>query len=570
MKGIASIKGWFQTLAPLRRRELATVAILAALFLLLWLALPKGAFWGIDSGLKYAGSAAFAQSGSIALPYDGATFDALGKHRPIPLPFSVMEDGKMIPTFPVLFMVLGGVLHFFLGRIGPFLLPLIGGWLMLVAAWILWQRQRTEHDGRLYLVLVGAGSPLLFYSLSLWEYSIAAALVTLSVAYTSGRRGLDRERRHRDLLIGGIFIGLACGFRSEAAIWVAVTLLLWKNVGHSWNSAGRYLAGMALALVPCALLNIWQTGHPLPLHIGANYVNYDILGILRLILTRAHNLHVLFFKGFDNNLWSLGGLIPLLVLVFWGGWRREEGIWIVIGLFLVAAFGWYYSGYLMAGNPVAYTVKSGGLLWVAPMAGLALLPFRGERRKFWRLMLSGSILYALLVAGLAPTVRGVHWGPRFLVPILPLILIVAATRAQRWWRRYESARPILILLVVLSIITQGLSFHLLQRALRNNQALDRWVASTGSEVSLTTIWWLPGDVALQSAYRPWYLTDRGDRLGEVVAELRKRGVKRFNSYERPPYISEEFWWRTGCEIVGSDHHLEGDGRLRRTWLRVAG
>ncbi|MFN3821640.1 MAG: hypothetical protein ACK4OO_04845, partial [bacterium] len=62
----------------LRRREWRVIFAYVGLTLLLWLLLPKPSFWGLDSGIKWAGSKSFAERGSISYPYKGKEFDSEG------------------------------------------------------------------------------------------------------------------------------------------------------------------------------------------------------------------------------------------------------------------------------------------------------------------------------------------------------------------------------------------------------------------------------------------------------------------------------------------------------------
>lgn len=214
-------------------------------------------------------------------------------------------------------------------------------------------------------------------------------------------------------------------------------------------------------------------------------------------------------------------------------------------------------------------MNSGGLLWVVPFVFLSLQRIKSRKlERFWRLIWIAPLIYLVIVSALAPTVRGVHWGPRFVLEALPFLLIVGTIRAQRWWKRYPITKPIIILLIATSIINQFYSYDTLREQRKENADLNRWAASTGSEPALTSIGWLAGDVALLSDRFPWYLTDKKSYIQFVVNELRKRDVVRFNFYERPPYYDSNFWWSVGAEHFGEDYFLEGDGRLRRCWFKI--
>ncbi len=548
-----------------RRQELATVLAIATLYLALWFFLPKVAFWGLDNGFKFQGARAFSTNGSILVPYSGADFDPQGEYRPMIFPFSFMRDGGQMPVFPVLFMVLAGTLVWLFGDIGPFILPLFGGWACLLAAWFAWVRHRSNHDGRPFLCILGLGSPLLFYSLTLWEHTWAMALVVFSFALLShGRRG-PQTAVPLESFVAGLLIAAAAAFRTEAVLWGGITFLLWRFTSRGRREIWRYLLGLLIGLVVVGLIDLIMTGEVLPLHISSNFLQSRSGGMSRLFISRAQNLYILLIEGFKANHWSLFGLVPLFVAGLWSDWRHERSWWAFPFFGILAVWCIYLFTAMSAENRAGYTSSMGGLLWVVPFTVLALLYLRGERRRFWWLIWYGSYLFILAVAFFAPTVRGVHWGPRFIVPAIPLMLMVATTRAQRWWVRYRAARPVITLLVVISIVNQFYSFGVLYAQKRDNRAFNRWIAGFRDDPILTPYGWTAGDAALYSADIPWFVTNRVDRFQAVVDALRRRGVERINFLQRDNYIKANQWIDFGLEEIEQDCFVDDFGRKMR-WV----
>ena len=533
--------------------------------------LPKPSFWGLDNGFKFQGARAFSETGSIQIPYEGIDFDPKGGFRPIVFPFGIIQEEKQTPVFSATFMIIAGIFLRIFGQSGPHFFSLLGGWACLLAAWYLWIRHRTNHDGRVYLLLLGFGSPLLFYSLTLWEHAWALALVTLSFALLSRSHSKSAQFREWEPLIAGLLIALAAALRTESLFWALVALILWRYSTRPWRAMSKYLIGLFIGLVIVALINLWQTDTVLPLHISTNIANNRMRSIHHLFVTRAQNLYISLFEGFQSNVWSMVGLLPLFTIALWRTWRHEKNIWIVLFFGAFVACIAYFVVAVNVENPIAYTEVSGGLFWLVPFTALSVLFFRGERRRFWRLMWAGSFLYIIIIASLTPTMRGIHWGPRFIMQVLPFMLIIAVTRSQRWWRHYKVARPIIVMLLVVSVFNQLYSLDLLLGQKRNNAAFNRWIASTGSEPILNPYYWLAGDGALHSDKKPWYFTDRYDRVGFVIDKLRRKGAKRANFLEKPPYIKDEDWWKLGVEPLGEDYFITGSTRetqLRRKWLKI--
>ena len=126
----------------------------------------------------------------------------------------------------------------------------------------------------------------------------------------------------------------------------------------------------------------------------------------------------------------------------------------------------------------------------------------------------------------------------------------------------------LVTLVILSIAVQGYSFDTLNQARDYNAKLNEWVEETGNYPSLSTLWWLPGDVSTVSNYRPWFLTPSEKAITVVSSGLRTQGYSQLYVYERPPYTDTDFWWEVGLELERIDYYIEGDGRLKRSKLRI--
>ncbi len=95
-----------------------------------------------------------------------------------------------------------------------------------------------------------------------------------------------------------------------------------------------------------------------------------------------------------------------------------------------------------------------GLLWFCPAALLGLAGFRGLWRRSPRVsatLLSGSLLLLLTTSKYYQWHGGGCWGPRFLVPLLPLWLLPAAELLSRWGSLGGARRALVVALVALSL-----------------------------------------------------------------------------------------------------------------------
>ena len=558
---------------PLRKSSRRTVPFLilgiGSLYLILWLLIPKPSFWGLDSGFKYQGAVAFSQTGSITVPYRGVDFDPRGSYRPMLRPFGVLlPDGRQAPVFSVVFMLIAGVLFRVFGAVGPYLLPLFGGWLSLVGGWFLWKRMRPNHSPVPFLTILTLGTPLLFYSLTLWEHSLAMAMVLFCLGLIL--RDSDHPRGYRawEPLVAGFIIALGSGFRTELILFALVMTLSWKVIAGSFRGWIPYIVGLALGLLLCGAINFWQTGTPLPLHVLTNLRLTPAGSLFGALLRRVSNLYILIAEGFKSAPVSLILLIPILLVPF-RRWLFPKIPWMhLLAVLTICTWLMYILNALTAKDGISYTLHSGGLLWVSPVMALSLIPISRSFKSVWGFLWLGSYLCIALVALITSTSSGVHWGPRFILSFLPMLAFIAAIRLQYWWNHYAHSRFLLIVLLSLSFVNQAYSYNLLLKAHHQNADLNRWAVVDHPEPALSTLWWLPGDCALLSDKDPWFISATKGRIRKLISGLRSEGIASAHIFELPPYLEQQFWWSVGVEQGESDYFLEGGGELRRTRLKI--
>jgi len=500
------------------------------------------------------------------VPYPGGALDHRGAYRTMINPFGRFKEDGQIPIFSVLFMMAAGLFYKLFGEVGPFLLPLLAGWGTLFAGWFLWKRIRPNREPLVYLLLLGLGTPLLFYSLTLWEHSAAMALLTVAFALIAPP-GEERDYKWGSLW-AGLLMATATALRTEAVIPAVLVVFFWAYTNRTRWDWLRYIAGLAAGLVIFGLINEWQTKTPIPLHIISNLRTRNVPGFQEIFGNRLANLYVLLGEGFKSLLWSILFLLPLLAAAMGRWWRRSPFWWYLFAGALL--FGWvvYLVTAYNAVDRVSYTVCSGGLFWVSPIAILAVLPYTNRLHGFWGLVWIVCWFSVVLIAFGSPTVSGVHWGPRFIMILIPLLLILAVVRLQRWWLRYVFTRPLLLLLLLISVLNQFYSFDVLWEGKRRNKEISQWVAEAGHIPTLTTAWWMPGDCALISDRQIWFLTDSRGRLNGAVGALQKQGIEQFQIVEYPPYLDRRVWNELGVTPTRENFLTIGEKRLRRTIISL--
>lgn len=386
------------------------VAIVAA-------SLPPDAWFVGDPGIKLvaARSAVAHPSRPLETELPPVAADTVEQYRQ---PFFVPHDDHAHAFTSALFPLLSAPFLSLFGLRGLYVLPAIG-WLLLPPLTVLLARRlETRASPTAIWITMAAFSPFVFYGLEFWEHSLAiAALVGAACLALGGR-----------LFAAGVVGGIAMSLRPEvgwslAALALILVLRRWRaaNAGLPASSPTPRAASLApvlllatgalLALAPQALYNLLHFDALAPEHVSGNLAQLSggwwqerrdfasiWLGVHRAWTRVAFALVI-----FGAVAGRLGG-------------RRTWPMWIamlgVAGLALELG-----QGHELREN-----------LWrVFPLGLLVFLPpGRGSaaRRDLWALIL-------LPLAGVlltAPNDGGGQWGPRYLLGIVPpLVLLVFDT-----------------------------------------------------------------------------------------------------------------------------------------------
>ncbi len=554
----------------LKRSEFIAISSITMIYILLWLWIPTPSFWGVDNGIKFQGARSFSETGSIRIPYSGISFDSEGIYRPLIPPFGVMSKKGQIPTFSVPFMLVAGMFYSLFGQSGPHLFSFLGGIACLIAGLMLWKYQRPNRDATAYLIILGLGSPLLFYSLTLWEHSWAMALVMFSylLLFRRNTRTLNTNKGYINLAIAGVLIGISVTIRTETVMWIVLTAVYWQQTGRRWRALIPYLSGVFIIFILTLLINAVYTDRFLPMHMISNMEFHKLSNVVDLFLSRIDNMYVALLSGFSNNLFSLFGLIPLIIVVYRNKWRHYKVMWYLLTALIFIVWSYYWLEVMNATNRPAHMAISGGLFWVIPLATLAVTKFKKEKRHFIKFIWYAIGLYVILYVISSPKASGIHWGPRLIVTAVPLILLLATVRLHNWWRGIRQARYLIGLLVLLSVWGQAYSVQTLYTVRSENEKMNSWIVETGPEPIVTMMWWLAGDCGLNSDRVPWYTIVGTSQLKLLVNQFQSDGIQRFNYVEIPPYVNDKQWNSIGVEKLGVDYFRERDGRVRRSHLRI--
>ncbi len=491
--------------------------------------------------------------GHAWLDYPGAEIDPTGQLFPLGPPFIVVHDGRPYSVYlnPVTYLATPA--YRWLGIQGGRLLVLLcAAGVVAATVWLARVVGMTRGRATLAAALTLAATPLWLYGWVFWEHAPATLLCVIATAVAIRESPAAFPRRS---LIAAAALGVAMACRPEALLYALALAfaLAWR--ARRPAAAGILVVGTPIvyALTSLSLPGMpfienaslildkvfgWlsdPTGRPSWLEERQGIVETLLIGVMApmetAVPTTARRL----------------GLTLAVMLIALGGHRRfggpsgrlSSGITAVAGLlFVLPALS------LAADSQILLS----GLLICCPLT-IAVMPYlvtgpegasrdpeRGDRSLLPVLGVTalGFLLAAML---LAQNGGGNQWGPRYLLPAMPLIACIVASRpelAPRWGSVPQRLRGwTLIALVIASLAIQllGMRSHLLSSQ-RKSEAWER-VAALGGDFLLTSAWFIPQEgagLALRED-TPFLLVRSREQMGYALDSLARVATPTFTFLE---------------------------------------
>jgi hypothetical protein len=319
-----------------------------------------------------------------------------------------------------------------------------------------------------------------------------------------GILAFSQSQRKRYLFLGGLAWGIAYLARSINLITLPVYVLALAAAISDWGVVtGDRGLETRKALSP-------NPQSPIPSH------RFPISNIQSLLSNHLRE-------------WIIFGL-PILVagiVSLWWNWLRYDNMW-ETGYLESESFSanWFFGLYGLLIGPAR------GILWYSPvilLAGLGIAPLWRSARWLLITCLGIALIYLFLYAKWYMWHGGYSWGPRFLVPALPFVMLLTAPawhqiyEVRRWGGWGEMAAS---LLLILSLSVQWLGllipFSLVQNWLEQAVTpLFAPVTFTGWRYSPLVLQWRY--LAEENLHFAWWRTGNGGpdwmMLGLVMGAL---------------------------------------------------
>lgn len=383
--------------------QFVPVALCSAAILFLLLLTPArdpGIFYSVDGALKYLVAdqiSAGNHSLTINSNHDAWVYELWSKGSyPFAPPFVYETAAGPTIVFPFLFLVISAAFLHLFGHPGLYFIPLLS----LTLTWWLFdylvKSMDLDFGNRLLgLAALVFSTPLTLYGAIYWEHTLGALLSFVGVGFLVLRQTRTLSF-HYGFLLGAAF-GLSIWIRPEAAVVLGcVSLVL---IGEVWwqrkPSDLGFVAGIALASAGFALTNQAVYGHPLGLH------SFQVIRDGYPAGARLAELADLYFDLGGELLYTF----PLALSLFWG----------------------------RGGDP--------------------------QRRHLliYRRLIAVVALTALVMPFILPNAGGKQWGPRYLLVLLPAMVLLLTVRLEEAKRlTYRKAFCVgLALGLVMNVVVGG-------------------------------------------------------------------------------------------------------------------
>jgi hypothetical protein len=496
-------------------------------------------FWSPDSAVRFVQLEGLVRSHGreVAIPYPAASLDPQGRYIPLGRWFHFARGGRQYVSYLPYFSLASVLPYRLLGFPGLAAIPAASG---LAVVWVTYRllRRRVPALAGAGALTAGLGTPLVVYSGVFWDHALVAALsagaLAALYAQVEGERPLSAWR----VAGAGALLGAGLWIRSEMYLLAAAAVCAW-----AYASAPRerlrgiffVLSGLAGPAIAVWVANLKLLGSLLGSK-GNELVTTRVAGAVQAASSRtspswiSEKLGNAYYQLVSSDYYAFneravaGGLSLAVALV-------------LAGLLLRAGVASRSRRTLAAGAVVALgtgaAILSGrtvisGLLPAVPLLILMLLPGGPARGERFLWATCGLFAGAVIVTG---THGGLQWGPRYLLPVVPALVWLAALSVARARsvapEVWPSLRRVAGALAVLSVLTQASGVEQVWRATAVNARLNQWVRDLPAQVVVTPLEWVTTGAGPLYFEKSLMLVGSPEEFKTLVADLARQRVNRW-------------------------------------------
>jgi len=515
------------------RRPLLALACVAATYgVLAFLVMPREAFFSSDEGLKLIQLQSFVRRGlgDFTLDYPGRELDPALSYVPINNPPPLIREGRIYAVYPVFFPLLTVPLYRLLDYAGLYVIPLASGVLTLVISYYI--ARLTGDNGPSSILVLAFCTPLIFYSLLFWDHTLGTLLFTLALLLVV--KNLEQPKQLL-LVLGGMLTGLAIWVRSELYVMAVVMPVVYYFLGSRRFSHALSLgAGTLMGLVPLWLFQYLVYGDFIGPHVG------HLAWLAEELPVATDRVAILYHTLLEGN--SSPAMSFLFIIAFVASAMLVRAPKLRTNRLLVIIA---FAGLALATIPnileAAMGRPLGGLITTSPFLAFSFATLLnssfGRKNRF---LLTLSVGYITLVCLMTPVDPGLQWGPRFLLPILPPLTILAtnnfsALNTHGGFSRRGLLKVCFLSMVALSLLVQMSGLRTLYILKTRDARLIENTSQIGSAYIISDEYGYAEYVAPLFYEKQFFYARDQEAYQELTETLLKNGIHSFGvvAYPRP-------------------------------------
>lgn len=518
------------------KKLILTLIIVTIVYsILAFVILPAESFFAGDEGVKFIQMKSLLKYNykSLSLYYPGKNIDQENKFFPIIPPYAVEREGEMFSQWPILFPFASSLFFNRFGLKGLYIIPVLSSLLTLLVVSKIF-RLLFMRDSILILMLLAFATPVFFYSLVFWEHTLSLLLSTLAIYLILV--SLERPG-YGWMLLAGVLLGLGVWVRNELYFFVLALLISGFATRSMWKSrvifreTTYFFVGLFLVLIPMWAIQKATVGELLGADIS-QFIKASISTeaspfkstISSFLLYKIKLAAVLLFHRFHNE-WMIILVLPyfLFALVMIVPKLKNKKFLLLFSLVGMAAV----SLFVLFQN-----LLNSGLIINTPFVIFSLAmftayqKFKERGRPIFFVYLTG-LVYILLVSLFAPATGGMQWGPRFMLPALPFLLVALGGLWDNWEmlelrgiaERFTKAALVLLVLISLFVQVKGVQYLYSNR--KEDARLVAKVEERPENVFITNNYWFPQETAVLFESKKFYFVDKLPALNELVKRMEK-------------------------------------------------
>jgi hypothetical protein len=446
-------------------------------------------FFSGDGGVKFIvvkQLATGAGSKSIYLPHPEWVKAIWNKgYFPINKPFVYPSPEGYIISFPPAFQIVSSIFYKKFGYLGLYIIPFLST--LFIWAWFIYLLRKISTPPKLILLaffVLVFCSPLTFYGAAFWEHMPAVLLLFAGVVFI-----VNHPKKNWQGFALGCMCGLAAWLRPEAIlinVFFAVATLF-SNRKKRAQVNWFFMAGTALGVSSFFVFNLVTYGALLGAH-GQQLFEGDTLVANFKIVARNY----IFLKFFLIKYFS-ASLLLLFVLY---GWLKRK---------------WKLS----------------------------------DQAKF---MLLISVSFLVFSPLLLPNIGGKQWGPRYYLPVMPMVIILFVFVFREWQEILSHRNQIQLRVVILVILLYSFFLNTFKEA--NSVADDNhnrilpalnFIKSQPENEIVVNSDFVTMELGAMFMKKNFFLAADTGSITKLIPMLKQHGVHSFiyvNYSEEPPGLSE--------------------------------